>query len=206
MDDINARADREGRNMFGDFVYNLQEQEPDIVQEGGGIANTANGWKLPVFRKVGFSAAWVKLDKDAMVAPHWIANAAAIHYVTRGQGRFEMVYPDGKQAIRLDVKEGDLIVIPNGYPHATIASGNGMEYISFMTRSRPQIGFLAGGNSVYRMLPRAIQQAAFNVDEKLLERLHATRQSECYLLAPRGKQAKAVEFNILNLNYAWMGF
>ena len=55
-----------------------------------------------------------------MIAPHWVANGAAVHYVTRGKGRVEITYPDGRQALRHDAKQGDVIVIPAGFAHATV--------------------------------------------------------------------------------------
>ncbi|CAI7835855.1 unnamed protein product [Closterium sp. NIES-53] len=72
-----------------------------------------------------------------------------------------------RQALRHDVKEGDFVVVPAGFPHAALAYGEGLECITMIPKSRPQAGFLAGVNSVLRMLPASVQHAAFNADEKL---------------------------------------
>ena len=58
-----------------------------------------------------------------MIAPHWVANGATVHYVTRGKGRVEITYPEGRQALRHDAKQGDVIVIPAGFAHATVGGG-----------------------------------------------------------------------------------
>ena len=55
-----------------------------------------------------------------MVAPHWVSNAAVMLYVTRGNGRLEMVHPDGRQAVRREVNAGDGIVAPVGYAFALV--------------------------------------------------------------------------------------
>ncbi|CAI5480879.1 unnamed protein product [Closterium sp. Yama58-4] len=177
-------------SIFADFTYNLKTRQPDIVAKRGGNMTVANGYKLPAFRKVGFAVARFSLEGNAMTAPRWLANAASTLYVTKGKGCVEITYPDGRQALRHDVKEGDFVVVPASYPHAALAYGEGLECIAMIPKSRPQAGFLAGANSVFRMLPRIIQRAAFNADEKLLEKLRATRQSEYGILRPGQGEAE----------------
>ncbi|CAI7835850.1 unnamed protein product [Closterium sp. NIES-53] len=172
-------------SIFEDFTYNLKSRQPDIYVKRGGTVTAANGYKLPAFRKVGFAVARFSIEPNAMTAPRWLANAASMHLITRGKGRVEIAYPDGRQALRHDVKEGDFVVVPAGFPHAALAYGEGLECITMIPKSRPQAGFLAGANSVLRMLPASVQRAAFNADEKLLEKLRATRQSEFGILPPR---------------------
>ncbi|CAI5482767.1 unnamed protein product [Closterium sp. Yama58-4] len=180
-------------SIFADFTYNLKARQPDIYMKRGGTVTSASGYKLPAFRKVGFAVARFSLEGNAMTAPKWLANAAAMLYVTKGKGRVEIAYPDGKQALRHDVKEGDFVVVPASFPHAALAYGEGLEAIAMIPKSRPQPGFLAGANSVFRMLPPAVQRAAFNADEKLLEKLRATRQSEFGILPPRKSKGETEE-------------
>ncbi|GJP56185.1 hypothetical protein CLOM_g15234 [Closterium sp. NIES-68] len=189
-------------SIFADFTYNLKQRQPDIYVKCGGTITAANGYKLPAFRKVGFAVARFNLEANAMTAPRWFANAASMHLITRGKGRVEMTYPDGRQALRHNVKEGDFVVVPAGFPHAAIADGEGMECITMIPKSRPQPGFLAGVNSVYRMMPYSVQKAAFNADEKLLQKLRATRQTEYGILPPRktgGEEEEEVEPELAKL-------
>ncbi|CAI5944752.1 unnamed protein product [Closterium sp. NIES-64] len=180
-------------SIFAEFTYNLKTRQPDIYVKRGGTVTMASGYKLPAFRKVGFAVARFSLEGNAMTAPRWLANAAAMLYITKGKGRVEIAYPDGSQALRHDVKQGDFVVVPASYPHAALAYGEGLECIAMIPKSRPQAGFLAGANSVFRMLPRTIQRAAFNADEKLLEKLRATRQSEFGILPPRKSKGEGEE-------------
>ncbi|CAI5508179.1 unnamed protein product [Closterium sp. Naga37s-1] len=110
-------------SIFTDFTYNLEARQPDIYVKRGGNMTVANGYKLPAFRKVGFAVARFSLEGNAMTTPRWLANAAAMLYVTKGKGRVEIAYPDGRQALRHDVKEGDFVVVPASYPHAAVARG-----------------------------------------------------------------------------------
>ncbi|CAI7930951.1 unnamed protein product, partial [Closterium sp. NIES-54] len=173
-----GKGAKRSESIFAVFTYNLKTRQPDIYVKRGGTVTAANGYKLPAFRKVGFAVARFSLEGNAVTAPRWLANAAAMLYVTKGKGREEIAYPDGRQALQHDVKEGDFVVVPASFPHAALTYGEGLECIAMIPKSRPQAGFLAGSNSVFRMLPASVQRAAFNTDEKLLEKLRATRQSE----------------------------
>ncbi|CAI5477720.1 unnamed protein product [Closterium sp. Yama58-4] len=179
-----AADNSEGTVAFGDFVYNLIEEQASIETPGGGTLTTADGFKLPVFRHLGVAAARINLLPNAMAAPHWLSNSAAIHFVTRGSGRFEIAYPDGRKALRKHVNEGDVVVVPAAFAHAVEASGEGLEYVALSPKSKPKPGFLAGGNSVYSAMPTAILKAAFNVDAVLAEKLQGTREGEYVILSP----------------------
>ncbi|CAI5489567.1 unnamed protein product [Closterium sp. Naga37s-1] len=183
-----ATDNSEGTVAFGDFVYNLIEEQASIETPGGGTLTTADGFKLPVFQHLGVSAARIDLLPNAMAAPHWLSNSAAVHFVTRGSGRFEIAYPDGRKALRKRVNAGDVVVVPAAFAHAVEASGEGLEYVALSPKSKPKPGFLAGGNSVYSALPTAVLKAAFNVDEALAEKLRGTREGEYVILSPgKGK-------------------
>ncbi|CAI5999865.1 unnamed protein product [Closterium sp. NIES-64] len=130
-----GKGAKPGVSIFADFSYNLKARQPDIYVKRGGTVTAANGYKLPAFRKVGFAVACFSLEGNAMTAPAWLANAAAMVYI------------------------------------AYLAYGEGLECIAMIPKSRFQQGFLAGTNSVWRTLPASVQRAAFNADEKLLEKL-----------------------------------
>lgn len=40
-------------SFFGDFIYNLDEAQPDVVVKNGGVLRQLNVFKLPILRKVG---------------------------------------------------------------------------------------------------------------------------------------------------------
>ncbi|CAI7929390.1 unnamed protein product [Closterium sp. NIES-54] len=117
-----AADNSEGTVAFGDFVYNFIEEQASIETPGGGTLTTADGFKLPVFQHLGVSAARIDLLPNAMAAPHWLSNSAAVHFVTRGSGRFEIAYPDGKKALRKRVSAGDLVVVPAAFAHAVVSN------------------------------------------------------------------------------------
>ncbi|CAI5502742.1 unnamed protein product [Closterium sp. Naga37s-1] len=179
-----AADNSEGTVAFGDFAYNLIEEQATIETPEAGTLTTADGYKLPVFRHLGVSAARIDLLPNAMAAPHWLSNSAAIHFMTRGSGRFEIAYPDGRKALRKRVNAGDMVVVPAAFAHAVEASGEGLEYVALSPKSKPKPGFLAGANSVYSAMPTAVLKAAFNVDEALVEKLQDSREGEYVILSP----------------------
>ena len=72
-------------------------------------------------------------------------------------------------------------------PHQ-VADNEGLEFVSFINRGKPQFGFLAGANSIYMNLPRTILRAAFNVDAQLIDKLRQTRLFDYVILPPPGTQ------------------
>ncbi|CAI7776238.1 unnamed protein product [Closterium sp. NIES-53] len=116
-----GKGAKRSESIFAVFTYNLKTRQPDIYVKRGGTVTAANGYKLPAFRKVGFAVARFSLEGNAVTAPRWLANAAAMLYVTKGKGREEIAYPDGRQALQHDVKEGDFVVVPASFPHAAVS-------------------------------------------------------------------------------------
>ena len=77
---------------------------------------------------------------------------------------------------------------PSLPPSCQVADNEGLEFISFINRGKPQFGFLAGANSIYMNLPRTILRAAFNVDAQLIDKLRQTRLFDYVILPPPATQ------------------
>ena len=65
------------------------------------------------------------------------------------------------------------------------AGNGGLEYIAFFSADHPDPGFLAGGNSVYKMIPLAPSAAAFNEDKGFLLKFRTRRLHDVLILPPR---------------------
>lgn len=72
----------------------------------------------------------------ASFVPSWRMNAHAIMYVTRGEGRIEVVGDEGRSVFDGRVKEGQFIVIPQFYAVVKQAGEDGLEYITFTTSDK----------------------------------------------------------------------
>lgn len=174
-----------GGPCIGDFRYNIDAAESDYRVEDGGELTLLNCYKLPVLKKVGFGAIRVMLKPGAVVAPNWSPNAHAIGIVTRGKGRIQATTPDGESALDMDLKEGDLFLIPRFYPTVKLAEeDNHLEYLLITTVSNPTQSFLAGMGSVFAALPTDVRRAALAIDKELEEKICERRRGDAVILPP----------------------
>ena len=81
------------------------------------------------------------------------------------------------------------VVCPNCFqivaPVLQEAGKDGLEYIAFFSADHPDPGFLAGGNSVYKMIPLAPSAAAFNEDKDFLLKFRTRCVHDVLILPPR---------------------
>ncbi|KAK6137203.1 hypothetical protein DH2020_029057 [Rehmannia glutinosa] len=88
---------------------------------------------------------------NAILAPHWNVNAHSIIYITRGSGKFQVVGHTGKSVFDGDVREGQMIIVPQNYVVVKRASEDeGLEWISFKTNDNAVTSQLAGRLSAIR--------------------------------------------------------
>ncbi|KAK6138873.1 hypothetical protein DH2020_027382 [Rehmannia glutinosa] len=93
-------------------------------------------------------------EYNAILAPHWNVNAHSIIYITRGSGRFQVVGHTGKSVFDGDVREGQMIIVPQNYVVVKRASEDeGLEWISFKTNDNAVTSQLAGRLSAIRAFP-----------------------------------------------------
>ena len=60
---LSATSDPAPANMLGwEVTYNLYERGADICTKRGGSVTAVSGWKLPIFKKIRFSAVRVELE------------------------------------------------------------------------------------------------------------------------------------------------
>lgn len=121
--------------------------------------------------------------QNAQLAPHWNLNSHSVVYVTRGSGRVQIVSENGNNVYDGQIKEGQLIVVPQGYAVLKRASNQGLEWISFKTNDNAETSQLAGRNSVIRALPVDVIQNSFQVSREDAQKLKYNRQ-ELTVFAP----------------------
>ncbi|XP_057444971.1 vicilin-like seed storage protein At2g18540 [Lotus japonicus] len=164
-------------------AYNIFDHDPDF--------KNPNGWTLTVTKKqlkslkrhnIGFLM--VNLTAGSMLGPHWNPRATEINVVLQGEGMVRVVCgssnDDDKEECqnkRFKVKQGDVFVVPRYHPMAQMSLKNEpLVFLGFSTAAKenhPQ--FLAGGNSMLKILDRKILATSFNVSEASIDQLLASR-------------------------------
>ncbi|EFJ09997.1 hypothetical protein SELMODRAFT_129041 [Selaginella moellendorffii] len=166
------KGDSAASNARGDAPkpFNLLKKAPDFKNENGWTI-AVHGAEFSPLKEADVGVFAVSLKPGAMLAPHWNPRAAEVAFITKGNGRIQVSYPNGTNALDKELDESKVVFVPRYFPMCQIASRNGdFEFVGFSTssrRNRPQ--FLAGSNSVFKAFSKDIMSKTFNVDAKRLE-------------------------------------
>lgn len=113
------------------------------------------------------------LWQGSMMAPHMNPVATEYGIVLRGNGRIQVLFPNGSNAMETEIKVGDVFFIPRYFPFCQIASRSGpLEFFGFSTsarRNRPQ--FLMGGVSILKTMMGPELAAAFGESEETMRQV-----------------------------------
>ncbi|CAB4267792.1 unnamed protein product [Prunus armeniaca] len=89
-------------------------------------ATTLTEKEFPFLKEAGLSASLIKLEANAISSPTYTTDATVqVGYVAGGSGQIQIVGLNGKLA--LEVKAGDLLVVPSFFMVAKLAGENGLE-------------------------------------------------------------------------------
>ncbi|EFJ36753.1 hypothetical protein SELMODRAFT_22406, partial [Selaginella moellendorffii] len=142
--------------------FNLFKKKPDFENDNG-RAITVDGRQYAPLRNASVGVFGVSLKPAAILAPHWNPRAAEIALVTKGQGVFQISFPNGTSALNKSVKEGTIVFVPRYFPMSQIASREGaLEFVGFSTSAAPNNPqFLCGASSVLKALDEETLSTAF---------------------------------------------
>ncbi|KAM7526715.1 hypothetical protein LguiA_016617 [Lonicera macranthoides] len=176
---------------------NVEDPErADMYTAQGGRISTLNSHNLPILRNVQLSAERGVLYRNAMVAPHWNINAHSVIYVIRGNGRIQIVGNSNRPAFDGEVREGQLLVVPQNFAVVKQAGNQGFEWVSFKTNDQAMVSPLAGKTSVLRAMPEEVLMNAYQLSGDEARRLKFNRQ-EVTILSPRFSSPRVAAWSIV---------
>ncbi|CAA0817417.1 12S seed storage protein CRA1 [Striga hermonthica] len=165
----------------------------DVYNPRGGRITTLNSQKLPILSWLRLSAEKGILYRNAVVAPHWNVNAHSIIYITRGGGRFQVVGQAGKSVFDGEVRQGQLIIVPQNYVVVKRASEEeGLEWIAFKTNDNAVTSQLAGRLSAIRGIPEEVLMNAYRISRQDAKKLKYGRE-ESTVFSGRSSRPRAFE-------------
>ncbi|KAI8008781.1 hypothetical protein LOK49_LG07G01660 [Camellia lanceoleosa] len=148
------------------ITENIADPErADVYTAQGGRTSTLNGHNLPILRNIQLSAERGVLYKNGIFAPHWNINTHSIMYVTRGSGRIQIVGNSNRPAFDGQVRQGQLLIIPQNFAVLKQAGDEGLEWISEKTNDRAMISPLSGRTSVIRAIPVDVLANAYQISK-----------------------------------------
>ncbi|KAH6801175.1 hypothetical protein C2S52_001639 [Perilla frutescens var. hirtella] len=167
----------------------------DVYNPRAGRFSSVNSFTLPILSFLQLSASRGVLYKNAIMSPHWFVNAHSVIYATRGESRVQIVNHRGQAVFDGQVREGQVLVVPQNFAVVKHAGEEGFEWVAFNTNENAMINTLSGRTSAIRGLPVDVVANAYQVSREEAERLKFSRQ-ETMLFAGsrrsgRGRAASA---------------
>ncbi|KAJ9564965.1 hypothetical protein OSB04_000931 [Centaurea solstitialis] len=136
----------------------------DIYNPQAGRCTHLNSQKLP-------SSKWFNSAPreefftvlNAIVSPYWVMNAHSILQVTSGSMRMQIVNNKGESVFNEQIREGQLVVVPQNFAVVKQAGQEGCRWIAFRTNDNAMINTLAGHNSAIRAMPVDVIASAYQM-------------------------------------------
>ncbi|KAI4368407.1 hypothetical protein MLD38_016966 [Melastoma candidum] len=138
----------------------------DFYNPRGGRIATLNSFKLPILRHLQLSAERGILYSDAITAPHYYSNSHGVIYSLRGRARVQIVSDSGEAVFDGELREGQLVVVPQTFAVLKKAGSEGFEWICFRTNDLAMVSPLAGRLSVIRGLPEDVLANAYDMSRE----------------------------------------
>lgn len=155
----------------------------DFVNPQAGRITNLNSFKFPVLRQLQLSAERGELHPNAIQAPHWTLNAHSLVYITDGSLRIQIVNNAGESVFDDELREGQVVVIPQNFAVIKRAGEQGSRWISFKTNDNAMIANLAGRVSAIRSMPVDVVANAYQLSRNDAQKLKFSQQ-ESLLLSP----------------------
>ncbi|RWV78759.1 hypothetical protein BHE74_00046988, partial [Ensete ventricosum] len=156
----------------------------DVYTSRGGSITTLNSLKLNILREVQLSAERVVLYRNAILAPYWNINAHSIMYVTGGRGRVQIVSNQGRTVFDGEVRQGQLLIVPQNYAVIKQAQGEGFEWTSFKTNGNAMVSQIVGKASVLRAMPEEVLMNSYRISNQEARRLKFNRGHQMAIFSP----------------------
>ncbi|KAG6400893.1 hypothetical protein SASPL_137738 [Salvia splendens] len=161
----------------------------DFYNPRAGRFSTLNSFNLPILSFLQLSASRGVLHRNAIFSPHWYTNAHTLIYATHGASRVQIVNHRGQAVFDGQVREGQVLVVPQNFAVIKQASEQGFEWVAFSTNENAAINTLSGRTSAIRGLPVDVVANAYQVSREEAQRIKFSRQETLIFNAPLSASA-----------------
>ncbi|XP_055811946.1 11S globulin seed storage protein Ana o 2.0101-like [Solanum dulcamara] len=177
------------------FRENLgRPSRADVYNPRGGRISTLNSHKLPILNWLQLSAEKGVLYQNAVMAPYWNMNAHSIIYILRGTGRIQVVGDTGNSVFDDEVREGQMIVVPQNFAIVKKAGNEGLEYIAFKTNDQAMTSSLAGRLSAIRAMPEEVLMNSYQISRQEARSLKYNREEASVFAGRKSTGRKSMEY------------
>ncbi|KAL1350230.1 hypothetical protein HN51_014352 [Arachis hypogaea] len=159
----------------------------DIYNPQAGSVRTVNELDLPILNRLGLSAEYGSIHRDAMFVPHYNMNANSIIYALQGGAHVQVVDCNGNRVFDEELQEGQSLVVPQNFAVAAKSQSEHFLYVAFKTNSRASISNLAGKNSYMWNLPEDVVANSYGLQYEQARQLK-NNNPFTFLVPPQDSQ------------------
>ncbi|KAJ3672680.1 hypothetical protein LUZ60_007401 [Juncus effusus] len=157
----------------------------DIFNQRVGRIAEVNSQKLPILNLVQMSATRVVLQNNAIIAPYWNIDFHSVMYVTGGRGRVQVVNHLGQTVFDGELRQGQIVLIPQNFAVLKRAYREGFHWVSFNTNQNAMTSKIAGKDSLIRSTPLQVLMNSYRLSTEQARRLKFSRMNEKSIFSPR---------------------
>lgn len=114
--------------------------------------------------------------QNAMMVPHYNINAHSIIYAISGSCQVQVVDNYGRSVFDGELRQGQVLVVPQNFAVVKRARGQDFEWVSFKTHDNAMISPLSGRTSVLRGMPEDVLANAFRISREDARRIKFNNQ------------------------------
>ncbi|KAK8940965.1 Glutelin type-A 1 [Platanthera zijinensis] len=190
-----AEHERETRDGAGDrngleealCTYRLRQnidnpRQADYFNPQAGWITKLSAQKLPILRRLRLSARRGVMRPRATLAPQWVINAHDIVYVTKGRARVQVASDEGRVHDG-ELRQGQLLVVPQNFVAIVSAEEEGFEWVTFKTNEDALDSQIAGKLSVLKGMPVDVIANAYRLSREEAFKLKFGRRDEIEIFA-----------------------
>uniref|UniRef100_A0A0D9VFN1 Cupin type-1 domain-containing protein n=1 Tax=Leersia perrieri TaxID=77586 RepID=A0A0D9VFN1_9ORYZ len=171
-------------------------QSSDIFNPRGGRITRANSQNFPILNVIQMSATRTFLQNNALLTPHWTVNAHTVMYVTAGQGRIQVVDHRGRSVFNGELRQQQILLIPQNFVVAVKARREGFAWVSFKTNHNAIDSQISGKASILRALPVDVVANAYRLSREESRAVKFNRGDEMAVFAPRQERQQYADWQI----------
>ncbi|MFS7888760.1 11S globulin seed storage protein G3 [Helianthus anomalus] len=174
------------------FKVNIDNpSQVDFVNPQAGRIANLNSFKFPILEHLQLSAERGELRPNAIQSPHWTINAHNLLYVTEGALRVQIVNNQGNSVFDNELREGQVVVIPQNFAVIKRANEQGSRWVSFKTNDNTMIANLAGRVSAISSMSVDVVANAYQLSREDAQQLKFS-QRETVLFAPSFSRGQGI--------------
>ncbi|KAM0064459.1 putative 11-S seed storage protein, plant [Helianthus debilis subsp. tardiflorus] len=174
------------------FKVNIDNpSHADFVNPQAGRIANLNSFKFPILEHLQLSAERGELRPNVIQSPHWTINAHNLLYVTEGALRVQIVNNQGNSVFDNELREGQVVVIPQNFAVIKRANEQGSRWVSFKTNDNAMIANLAGRVSAISSMPVDVVANAYQLSREDAQQLKFS-QRETVLFAPSFSRGQGI--------------